>query len=85
MEFIAVVLFVVVITAVNIVFSIVLQRWKKALVFVPAFIMGSLSAYLFLSAQRIDDLGAIALVIFGFVFLFSGLITLVVAAMRYRS
>jgi len=54
------------------------------LVFVPAIILLTFSAYLFLSARQVDDLGALALILFSFVFLFSGLITLIVAAVRYR-
>jgi Mn2+/Fe2+ NRAMP family transporter len=39
---------------------------------------------LFLSAQRIDDLGALAALLFSLVFLMSGLMTLAVATLRYR-
>jgi hypothetical protein len=84
MEYLTLFLFVLVITALSIVFSILLQRYKKVLVFIPAFILLSFSAYLFLSSRQVDDLGALALILFSFVFLFSGLITLIVAAVRYR-
>ena len=77
-------LIVVVITGLSIVFSILLERYKKVLVFIPAFILLTFSAYLFLSSRQIDDLGALALILFSFIFLFSGLITLIVAAVRYR-
>jgi hypothetical protein len=84
MEYVTLVLFVAVITIVNIIFSMVLQRFRRSLVFIPAFIVLSFSAYLFLSAQRIDDLGALAALLFSLVFLMSGLMTLVVATLRYR-
>ena len=84
MEYLTLFLFVVVITGMSIVFSILLERYKKVLVFIPAFILLTFSAYLFLSSRQIDDLGALALILFSFVFLFSGLITLIVAAVRYR-
>jgi len=84
MEYLTLFLIVVVITGLSIVFSILLERYKKVLVFIPAFILLTFSAYLFLSSRQIDDLGALALILFSFVFLFSGLITLIVAAVRYR-
>lgn len=84
MEYLTLFLFVVVITGMSIVFSILLERYKKVLVFIPAFILLTFSAYLFLSSRQIDDSGALALILFSFVFLFSGLITLIVAAVRYR-
>jgi hypothetical protein len=84
MEYFALFLFVVVITAMNIIFSLVLERFRKVFVFIPSFIVLSFAAYLFLSSRQIDDLAALALLLFGFVFLFSGLISLIVAAIRYR-
>jgi len=84
MEYLTLFLIVVVITGLSIVFSILLQRYKKVLVFIPAFILLTFSAYSFLSSRQIDDLGALALILFSFIFLFSGLITLIVAAVRYR-
>jgi predicted MFS family arabinose efflux permease len=84
MEYFVLFLFVVVIATVNIIFSIVLERFRRVFVFIPAFIVLSFSAYMFLSAQRIDDLAALSFVLFGFVFLFSGFISLIVAAVRYR-
>lgn len=84
MEYLTLFLFVVVITTMNIIFSIILERFRKVFVFIPAFIVLSFAAYMFLSAQRIDDLAALALMLFGFVFLFSGVISLIVAAVRYR-
>jgi hypothetical protein len=84
MEYLTLFLIVVVITGLSIVFSILLERYKKVLVFIPAFILLTFSAYLFLSSRQIDDLGALALILFSFIFLFSGLITLIVAAVRYR-
>jgi hypothetical protein len=84
MEYLTLFLIVVVITGLSILFSILLERFKKVLVFIPAFILLTFSAYLFLSSRQIDDLGALALILFSFIFLFSGLITLIVAAVRYR-
>jgi predicted MFS family arabinose efflux permease len=84
MEYFTLLLFVVVITAVNIIFSLVLERFRRVFVFIPAFIVLSFAAYLFLSSRQIDDLAALAFLLFGFVFLFSGLISLMVAAIRYR-
>jgi hypothetical protein len=84
MEYLSLFLIVVVITALSIVFSVLLERYKKVLVFIPAFILLVFSAYLFLSSRQVDDLGSLALILFSFVFLFSGLITLIVAAVRYR-
>lgn len=84
MEYLTLFLFVVVITTMNIIFSVILERFRKVFVFIPAFIVLSFAAYMFLSAQRIDDLAALALMLFGFVFLFSGVISLIVAAVRYR-
>ena len=84
MEYFTLFLIVIVITGLSIVFSIFLERYKKVLVFIPAFILLTFSAYLFLSSRQIDDLGALALILFSFVFLFSGLISLIVAAVRYR-
>ena len=84
MEYLSLFLIVVVITALSIVFSILLERYKKGLVFLPAFVLLTFAAYLFLSSRQVNDLGALALILFSFVFLFSGLITLIVAAVRYR-
>jgi hypothetical protein len=84
MEYLSLFLIVVVITALSIVFSILLERYKKVLVFLPAFVLLTFAAYLFLSSRQVNDLGALALILFSFVFLFSGLITLIVAAVRYR-
>jgi hypothetical protein len=84
MEYLSLFLIVVVITALSIVFSVLLERYKKVLVFLPAFVLLTFAAYLFLSSRQVNDLGALALILFSFVFLFSGLITLIVAAVRYR-
>jgi hypothetical protein len=84
MEYFVLFLFVVVITTVNVIFSMVLERFRRVFVFIPAFILLSFSAYMFLSAQRIEDLAALSFMLFGVVFLFSGLISLIVAAVRYR-
>ena len=84
MEYLSLFLIVVVITALSIVLSILLERYKKGLVFLPALVLLTFAAYLFLSSRQVNDLGALALILFSFVFLFSGLITLIVAAVRYR-
>lgn len=84
MEYFAIFLITISITAVSITFSYFAKRWNKALVFIPPFILLSFSAYSFLSGLQRGDLGAIALVLFGFIFLFSGLINLIVAALWYR-
>ena len=84
MEYLSLFLIVVVITALSIVFSLLLARYKKAFVFLPAFVLLAFSAYLFFASRQVNDLGALALILFSFVFLFSGLITLIVAAVRYR-
>ena len=84
MEYLALFLITISISVVSIVFSYFAQRWHKALVFVPPFILLTFSAYSFLSGARQGDIGAIALILFGFIFLFSGLINLIVAALWYR-
>jgi ABC-type uncharacterized transport system fused permease/ATPase subunit len=84
MEYLSLFLIVVVITALSIVFSILLERYKKVLVFIPAFVLLTFSAYVFLSSLRSEEESVFVLIIFTFVFLLSGLITLIVAAVRYR-
>ncbi len=84
MEYLALLLITISISVVSIVFSYFVKRWHKALVFVPPFILLTFSAYSFLSGARQGDIGAIALILFGFIFLFSGLINLIVAALWYR-
>jgi hypothetical protein len=84
MEFLTVLLFVVVITTVNIIFSIVGQRLRRVFVFIPAFLTLSMAAYFMLSGLRMNDLGALASYLFGIVFAVSGTVTLIVAAVRYR-
>jgi uncharacterized membrane-anchored protein YitT (DUF2179 family) len=64
MEYFTLFLFVVVITAVNIIFSLVLERFRRVFVFIPAFIVLSFAAYLFLSSRQIDDLAALAFLLF---------------------
>ena len=84
MEYLALLLITISISVVSIVFSYFAKRWHKALVFVPPFILLTFSAYSFLSGARQGDIGAITLILFGFIFLFSGLINLIVAALWYR-
>ena len=84
MSILILLVFVVVITIVNIIFSIVGMRFRRVFVFVPAFITLAISAYFFLTSLRMNDLGALASALFGIVFLMSGVITLIAAAIRYR-
>ena len=84
MEYLTLIVITISISIVSIVFSYFAKRWHKALVFVPPFILLTFSAYSFLSGARQGDIGAIALILFGFIFLFSGLINLIVAALWYR-
>lgn len=84
MEYLALFLITLSISLVSITFSYFAKRWHKALVFIPPFILLTFSAYSFLSGARQGDIGAIALILFGFIFLFSGMINLIVSAMWYR-